>query len=105
MELVTALLEEGADSSGPRMLLMDDDGYFFGLFSRDRHGVARYSCLVATTRRTGDREAKWHANSTSISTARAPGPISLFTPSSRSQPSFARRLRGSPPPSAACPTP
>src|SRR5882672_7081719 len=64
MELVTALLEEGADPSGPRLLLVHDDRYFlhyyfFGLFSRYHHGVARYAELMATTRRTDGGGTKW----------------------------------------------
>ena len=110
MELVTALFEEGADPSGPRMLLMHDDCYLlgsnlFGLFSRYRHGFARYASVMATTRRTDGGETKWRASSTSTSIARAPGPTSPSTPSSRWRPSSARRLRGSRSWSAACSTP
>src|SRR5829696_1451129 len=67
IELVTALLEEGADPTGPRVLLVHDDRYFlgnhfFGLFSRYRHGIARYAPLMATTRRTGGGGTKWRAS-------------------------------------------
>src|SRR6185436_14487563 len=65
MELVAARLEQGADPAGPRMLLVHDDrnlvggdlarGYFLGLFSRYRHGFARYALVVATTRLTEGR--------------------------------------------------
>jgi hypothetical protein len=48
MELVTALFEEGADPTGPRVLLVHDDRYLlgsnlFGLVSRYRHGFAKYA--------------------------------------------------------------
>src|SRR5712664_758489 len=110
VELVTALLEEGADPTGPRMLLVHDDRYpfggnLFGLFSQYRHGFARYASVVATTRRTNGGETKWRASSTSTSTAPAPGRISPFTPSSRWRPSSARKSPGSPSWSAACSMP
>ena len=51
----------------PRLLLVHDDRYFlrnhfFGLFSRYRHGIARYAELVATTRRTDGGGTKWRAS-------------------------------------------
>jgi len=41
LELVSALFEERANPTGPRLLLMHDDRYFFVLISRYRHGFAR----------------------------------------------------------------
>src|SRR5882757_3504510 len=110
MELVTALFEEGADPTGSRMLLVHDDCYLlggnlFGLVSRYRHGFARYAWVMATTRRTDGGETKWRASSTSTSIAPVPGRTSPSTPSSRSRPRPARKLRGSPSWSAACSTP
>src|SRR4029077_471682 len=85
MELVTAPFEERADPTGSRMLLVHDDcnllgSNLFGLFSRYRHGFARYVSVMATTRRTDGGETKWRASSTSTSIAQAPGPTSTSAP-------------------------
>src|SRR6185295_9753977 len=101
MELVTALLEEGANPAGPRLLLVHDDRYFlgnhfFGLFSRYRHGIARYAALMATTRRTDGGGTKWRATWISTSIVRARGRISRSMRCSRWPPSSARKLPGSP---------
>src|SRR6185437_16764987 len=99
---VAALLEEGADPTGSRMLLMDNDGNILGLFSRGRHGFAKYAPLVATTRPIDGKGTIWRAFSTSISTVPVLGLTWPFTPSGRLQPRSARRSPGSRSWSAAC---